>query len=994
VRLLCRTARTNTRREPASASFYSGIWLFLCTISVCVNAAQSDVIPFNIPAGKASKALVEFGKQADLFVQYDYSIEAQITHAILGLMDPKTALSQLLVGTGLTYQFTDEYTVVVTRASGSSLERKSAVGQAKARGTPTKTVDGNTELEEVLVTGSHIRGDTVVAGSKVSVITAEEMFVSGANNAADALSSVPQTFGGGPTQDTRQIGVETRANSGFGVGVNLRGLDARATLVLLNGRRVAASGSDGSFGDVLNIPSSAIDRVEILPDSASAMYGTDAVAGVVNYKMKDGSAGTETQANFGTVTSGHQQNYRISQTFGRKWSSGNFFAAVEAGGRDALAAADRPQAHSDLRPGGPNLDTPFSNPATLVTGRGTVAIPRGQNGSGFNPNGLVPVGVNLSDQYEDVDITPRQKYHGLFATAAQELGELVTVSGALSWTERVARERRGGQRLAFAVPGSNAFLERSAAAAAPYTVEYNFGKDFGPQRTQVDVHTLNAAMSIEAPLPMKWKLTSFAADVRETEYQRTSGVVALAALPSALADSDPKSAFDPFGDGSFTNSDTLASMESHPSFAMRSELHDLGAMAEGPIGSFPAGSARVAVGLEYLDQFFRTEFSDQEAASYVGNDLRRRAEAAFVEWKIPLFGPPNSRVGLRALAVSAAARYEHYSDFAHAWAPRVGADWSPMDGLKLRGMWARASRAPTLGDLNESGNVSFRTELPSSVGGSSKVLVWSGNNADLSAETAVTRTAGIAYSTSSLPVFRADVRYFNTSFTHRIQSAVFSQDLLTNPQFEERVTANPGTALRQRICGSTLFAGSAQSDCLLAEIDDVVDIRSRNVASVRTDGLDFGMSLDDDESPHKFGVTVTGTYILDFGQQLTAHASTVSLLNTQNHPINLQMSGTVRWENRNVFAAVKIRHSNSYRDTASEPARPIASWTTIDAQCVFRLHSSVGGWLDNIDLRVGVENVFDRPPPFLVNRVAALGYDQENGDLTGRVISVGIRKKW
>jgi iron complex outermembrane receptor protein len=243
-------------------------------------------------------------------------------------------------------------------------------------------------------------------------------------------------------------------------------------------------------------------------------------------------------------------------------------------------------------------------------------------------------------------------------------------------------------------------------------------------------------------------------------------------------------------------------------------------------------------------------------------------------------------------------------------------------------------------------------------------------------------------------VFQADVRYFNISYTHRIQGAVLSQDLLTNPQFDELVTANPGTGLRQRICGSTLFAGPIQSDCLQAAIEDVVDLRSRNVASVQTDGVDFLMSLDGDASASKFGVTVTGTYILDFEQQLTAHAPTVSLLNTENHPINLQMSGTLRWESRKVFAALVIRYANSYRDIASEPARPIASWTTVDMQCIFHIRPSAGGWLDNIDVRAGVQNVFDRPPPFLVNRVASLGYDQENGDLTGRVISVGIRKKW
>src|SRR5581483_2830273 len=169
------------------------------------------------------------------------------------------------------------------------------------------------------------------------------------------LKTVTQIFGGGPTQDTSKVGTEARSNSGFGTAINLRGLGARATLVLINGRRLAPGGQTGAFVDVSNIPLSAVQRVDILPDSESALYGADAVGGVVNFIMRDNFSGSETVLDSGAGTADSLKSNFVSQTVGHKWDSGTGMLSLEYYSRDALPASDRAYTVSNLRPfGGSN----------------------------------------------------------------------------------------------------------------------------------------------------------------------------------------------------------------------------------------------------------------------------------------------------------------------------------------------------------------------------------------------------------------------------------------------------------------------------------------------------------------------------------------------------------------------------------------------------------------------------------------------------------------
>src|SRR5262249_15156173 len=155
----------------------------------------------------------------------------------------------------------------------------------------------------------------------------------------------------GPTQDTH-LGPEAQSNSALGTGINLRGLGARATLVLINGRRLASSGTDAEFVDIESIPLSAVERIDILPDSASALYGADAVGGVVNFIMRKDFAGAESVARAGTGTASTLKEYLVAQTLGHHWTGGRGMISFEFYRRDPLQAAARSYAVSDLRPFG------------------------------------------------------------------------------------------------------------------------------------------------------------------------------------------------------------------------------------------------------------------------------------------------------------------------------------------------------------------------------------------------------------------------------------------------------------------------------------------------------------------------------------------------------------------------------------------------------------------------------------------------------------------
>ena len=227
------------------------------------------------------------------------------------------------------------------------------------------------EIAEVIVTGTHIRG---VAPDSSSLTTYDRAAIdqSGTATVDQLLRKIPQNFALIDSDTYLSIaGSAGSSNISRGTGVNLRGLGQGSTLVLLNGHRLAPAGTDGSFTDVSLIPLSAVDHVDVLTDGASAIYGADAVAGVVNFVLRRSFDGAESSVRYGDATRGGGREITASHLFGRSWRNGSAILAYEYDGQNGLRTAQR-----DFIPdqGGPfQIEPAQHRQNAFLSGRQTLA---------------------------------------------------------------------------------------------------------------------------------------------------------------------------------------------------------------------------------------------------------------------------------------------------------------------------------------------------------------------------------------------------------------------------------------------------------------------------------------------------------------------------------------------------------------------------------------------------------------------------------------------
>jgi len=297
---------------------------------------------FNIPAGSLAAALDQFSTQAGIqtLTQPDQLAGKQVG-ALSGQMTWREALGRLLHGTGLEYRQVNATTVVIRPASQT---RKPGAGASGARsssgaGASEKPV---ANLQSVTVTGTRIRGGTTP--SPVITIGSENMREEGFTNLGEVIRDVPQNFGGGQNPEVGSGGVNgagpSNQNVTGGSSLNLRGLGPDATLTLLNGRRLSYAGIAQAV-DISAIPMEAVDRIEIVADGASAIYGSDAVGGVGNVILKRDFDGVTVGTRYRAATEGGLATREYTATAGTTWSTGGLIATYKDASIDPIYASQR-----------------------------------------------------------------------------------------------------------------------------------------------------------------------------------------------------------------------------------------------------------------------------------------------------------------------------------------------------------------------------------------------------------------------------------------------------------------------------------------------------------------------------------------------------------------------------------------------------------------------------------------------------------------------------
>lgn len=688
-----------------------------------------------------------------------------------------------------------------------------------------------TTTDEVVTTGTHIRGTEIIGGAVLEIGQAE-LLQSGRSTAADFLRELPSNFAGGvgmsdEPQNSQDFGAAT-ANLSGGQGVNLRGLGALSTLVLVNGRRQAGSGQFGDFVDVSVIPMAAIDKVEILQDGASAIYGSDAVGGVVNFILKRQMDTAVTSFRVGTTTEGGGTEYIGSHVQGFNWDGGHAVVGAEYQKRDNVEATERDRYAngSDFSAFGgvnwPEYALHAAPTANIFIGSGGslaapvgASVPVGSNANLTNADLIVQTGGsgNTFNVFENRDILPETERYSFFGSFDQELSPSVTLFGDALFSNRKSNYNVGNPIVAlgslhtsspFYITGIDPALTTPPGRSGPGG-NIAFGKVITDRvetrATKVD--HIGGQIGARIDLFSDWRaeVTASYAQDKQNRYgdklrngfsDTTSPIGCALGQPSATGCAGSNIIpWNPFSTDPLSQAQ-LDQYFGYEDLSFNSKTTQFSAKADGTVFELPAGAVKVAVGADYRREFidgfveFNTLSVGGDSGEYEATE--RDAVSVFGEALVPVIEDK--------LEVSIAGRYEKFSGTGDydTFDPKIGVNFKPTSGLRMFGSWGTSFHAPAMRFENDSpqplpgGNSAFTltasrfapcnttliTVNPIVQAGpncSFTLMINSGGAGPgvLKPERAETLTLGFDFEPESVPGLSFGMSYFNIQVDDKIQ---------------------------------------------------------------------------------------------------------------------------------------------------------------------------------------------------------------------------------
>jgi iron complex outermembrane receptor protein len=683
-------------------------------------------------------------------------------------------------------------------------------------------------LERVEVTGSNIKRTDQEGVSPVEIITREEIQRTGKPNIAEVLRQLPINSGSYNEQAANSFAPGA-------AGISLRGLGQKATLVLLNGRRTASYGFaqnlQDTFVDLNSIPTSAVERVEILKDGASAIYGSDAIAGVVNIILRKDYQGLEATLGGGRSEGKNEYQGNIVGGFGDlSRDKFNVFGSLDLYKRDLLEGSDTEFGSTrDFRKqiGGRNA-TSLTGGGTWrqVTGAATLTnnyrastscVGQVLTGPQAVAAGLINLSPNLSaatlatntamaaatntfcakdfnDQFTALPKTERASFLGRanYQITPSTLAYL-EVGLTKTYTEQTFQDPffAGTTGLQQTPAGLRPFVYNvtfaPGVAGNPYATNARYvgvQTDLGTRDSHITSDTGRFVTGLNYTLA-GWDFDSGAGFSRnnvKTEYlNRTTlaGTSAAFNVPTTPQPPVPISTASSYNLDNTALNSQAARDQMLINFPRKSSSQlafvDTKATTEIQQVRLPGGPLGVAVGAEYRDESLK----DRPAqAALNGNilgqgvtstDGNRQSYAGYVEFAVPIFKQLESQL---------AYRFDHYSDYGSSKTPKVGLKYQPVDAFAIRGNWGKGFRAPTLPEISPS-TATFFTSVVDPLDGVSRSIsgVYVGNPT-LKPETSTSATAGIVFE---------PVKEFSTSVdVYRIKW----RNVVASPSFQNLINAS------------------------------------------------------------------------------------------------------------------------------------------------------------------------------------------------------------
>jgi iron complex outermembrane recepter protein len=922
----------------------------------------------------------------------------------------------------------------------------SGYGQTAA---PAK--DDTLKLEKFEVTGTRLSGATTEGALSVSAFKMDDVILAGYSNVAEMLRKQLPQFGGG-------VGT---VNEGFGNGgsgestVSLRDLPGSRTLFLVNGRRTNA--------DLNLIPKAAIQRVEILNDGASAIYGTDAVAGVVNLILKKDYDGAEFFGRFANTTTNDVSEQRFSLVAGGKVKNTSFTITMENSRGNSQYSTDRavstPAGSSVSGTSNPGLFTPVALAAetTAAAAAGNVLVPlrwfvkpvaggtgltaasqipaafkpdvfltlpssmsvtnrnaardaeeirlNGVLGSSspvqYGPNAVLLPGVaaGFPFGYYTLAVRPHERTGMVIDTETQLTDKLTFFVNYILSRNQSENNLAPSPLSGRSVPATNYWYKTIFPTAAAAGRTFGFGyrpAELGPRITYNEFEENRLVAGLKGEIVKGWDFqVGVMNDLWSYKSMQTGGVV-VANYLAALASGTASTAFNPYGytplltTHSPVNPDSLIAGFSGQAGAVEHQYtKQVDGNLVGELFDLPAGKVKLVVGAEKRKTFdqYQPDMALQTGAVSPFNvasayKYERSVTSYYAETEIP---------ALSNLVFPLASRYEKFSDKVGAtgWKPRMAFRWEPLSKeLTVRGSWSKGFVAPSMGALDPGAPSQSFTELFNPVT-SVRTQATQGSifigNPGLKPAKSDTYLIGAVYSPKWVKGLTVSINYYRIK-----ESAIpFTSDqYIVNQWFAAGPTnaSNPfgpnATPSAQNPLGSQV---AMNVDGSLQQVRNVGPI---NTGARVTDGIDLFGSYDIDTEMGKFGVETSWTNVRTFEMENFPGAGMInylgqywgsgSALGNYGFP-KWKGSAGVTWSKSVYTAGINYSYVAGY--TENEAAnRVVPSFGSVDLRAGYTLPK----WGLGARINVGVNNVFDRQPPY-VQTSFENQYDRAIGDIRGRV---------
>ncbi len=877
-------------------------------------------------------------------------------------------------------------------------------------------------VESVTVTGTSIRG-TAPVGSSVTTVTQADIKATGATSVTGILASVPQLMGMG------QVDGGTTGQGAQQALIHQLGQSAStSTLTLIDGHRAPTSGTNHSFVDPNMIPINMLERVEVLADGVSAVYGSDAVAGVVNFITRKHFDGVEMTGNAGFADS--KQDLNLGFLAGSTWDTGSALFAYSFTRQGALANTARPWTypdHTGVTPLAKNRASLNCEPASLQ--------PAGQSLIFLNASatsGLTNTQGNfLCSDWKYADLIPKTVRNNAMMKFEQNFGDRWKLNADLLYAARDVRARRSRGTLtatAFQTGAqANPFYTNPAGyagAATSQTIRWDSNALLGPGAYSFsNDQTVYGDVNIEYKMFGDWTVDLLALVGRDDSAVGFNGGLNASAATLALNGTtnsggnttqvvpntnivytqslNPANALDvwnPAAKNRTSGNVIKGLIDDAQNSHLVSGMSQARLQAQGTLFNLPAGPVKLAIGGEAYRVSLYEYLAQGQGAGPTSNSavyrqwhFSRDVQSAYLEANIPLVGREQGIPLIQELTLDVSGRLDHYNDFGNTTNPKIAFDWRVIDDLKLRADWSTSFVAPPEDEIGGDGtwnntNYSSTTQnasLPIALFPQATQLgvpctATSCNIATLNGIQAVNSnpnqgpshgrgwTVGFDFTPSWLQGFKWGFTLWNAKFKGGSQGAPFAT-VTTSQSLAHLMTLYPGCATPAQIkaiTGNLPLVGAVPPCTSYIYVQQNDGLLNLDAQGIDTD-FEYIVPTD------HWGVFSIGDAISKFTHYVQSNGPDgvpFSVLNKSgaHGSIALQMRGNIGWSYENYGAQLFMNYTGGYQN-----------WNSPDTAVVLNsaLNPSSGGD------RVSPNTTFDMN----------LTYDFQDGYVGNDQISLTIR---